>query len=329
MILRIWQLIPRTISIWIGANASRMSAALTYYTVLSLAPILMIAIAIAGYVYDDHLAEHEILKQVNAFTTPEIAKTVSNLIQNAVRPESGIVAGSISLCILVFAASGVFTQLYDTFNDIWEVSHEDKNGFLLELQKRLIGIGMVFLMGVLLITSLIINSAFTYLSSLVDGSYPVLVGWLSFADRGFSFLLMPLVFTMMFWFLPATKIRATDALPAGFLTACLFAGSRYLIGLYLEFSTTSEVYGAAGSLVILLIWVYITGMVVFLGASFSRAWAITFGSRTIPNSDNSEVAQTEIGDVTEPSDSAADGQSNSSNSSGPSPSPPLVPTRRV
>lgn len=274
MILKFWLLFYRTFQVWSQANASRMSAALTYFTMLSLAPILMMVIAIAGYVYDDQLAESEVVEQVTRVTTPEIAQTVAGLIRNAAHPQSGLVAGTISLCVLTFAASGVFTQLYDTFNDIWGVSHEDTNGFLLELQKRLIGIGMVLLIGLLLISTLLINSMLGYVSDWIDASF-----WLDLIDRGLSYLLLPFLITLMFWFFPATRIKWQDVWPAGVLTALMIGASRYFIDMYLRFSSTSEVYGAAGSLVILLIWVYITGLVVFFGASFSFVWSQLFGSR--------------------------------------------------
>ena len=130
MLKRIWQLIKMTFSIWGESNASRMAAALSYYTMLSLAPCLMMAIAIAGYIYEDSVVENEIIRQVKLISTPEIAETVKGLIQRASQPRSGIVAGTISVCVLVFAASGVFTQLYDTFNRIWGVSYQGLEGLL-------------------------------------------------------------------------------------------------------------------------------------------------------------------------------------------------------
>ncbi|MFT5301502.1 MAG: membrane protein, partial [Mariniblastus sp.] len=169
MLQRIWQLISSTFIIWGDANASRMSAALTYYTMLSLAPLLMITIAIAGYVYDDQAAQAEIIKQVELLTSPVIAETVGRLIANAVQPGSGIVAGSISLCIFVFAASGVFTQIYDTFNDIWDVSQDIKRPILFTIQKRLLGVAMVVIMGVMLTVALLLNSAVAYINTLVVG----------------------------------------------------------------------------------------------------------------------------------------------------------------
>jgi|TARA_B110000495_G_C23038530_1_gene621369 membrane protein len=279
MLKRIWQLITMTFSIWAESNASRMAAALSYYTMLSLAPCLMMAIAIAGYIYEDSVVESEIVRQVKLISSPEIAETVKGLIQRASQPRSGLVAGTVSVCVLVFAASGVFTQLYDTFNDIWGVSYQGLEGLLFTIRKRLIGVGMVLVVGVMLIGALITDSIMTYLSTMME-DYPQLVTSLSLFDRSLSFLLMPLVFMLMFWFFPATKIHWKDVWPAGILTAALVAGSRYLIGFYLKFSTTSEVYGAMGSLVVILIWVYITGLMVFFGASFSHAWADTFGSRS-------------------------------------------------
>ncbi|MGI9497586.1 MAG: YihY/virulence factor BrkB family protein [Mariniblastus sp.] len=293
MLKRIWQLIKMTFSIWGESNASRMAAALSYYTMLSLAPCLMMAIAIAGYIYEDSVVENEIIRQVKLISTPEIAETVKGLIQRASQPRSGIVAGTISVCVLVFAASGVFTQLYDTFNRIWGVSYQGLEGLLFTIRKRLIGVGMVLVVGIMLIGALITDSIMAYISTMVEG-YPQLVTWLSLFDRSLSYLLMPLVFTLMFWFFPATKIHWKDVWPAGILTAALIAGSRYLIGFYLKFSTTSEVYGAMGSLVVILIWVYITGLMVFFGASFSHAWADTFGSRSNflkpQTTDQSEIA---------------------------------------
>jgi membrane protein len=329
MLSRIWQLITRTFQIWASANASRMSAALTYYTMLSLAPTLMIAIAIAGYVYDNKVAESEIIEQVTTITTPEIAKMVAGLITNAVKPESGFVAGTISICVLVFAASGVFTQLYDTFNDIWGVSQDHRNGVLLELQKRLIGIGIVIAIGILLITAILINSAVAYLTTAMNEYYPGAVTWLNLLDRSLSFLLLPFVFTVAFWFFPATKIQLRDVWPAGILTACMVGASRYLIGIYLSVSTTSEVYGAAGSLVILLIWVYITGLVVFFGASFSHAWAQVFGSRSkVAESsiDESEIVSNEDeAEITSDEESVKQPAAVEVSS----PQLPLVPTRRA
>lgn len=278
MFYRIWKLISLTCSIWIKVNASRMSAALTYFTMLSLAPTLIIAVAIASYIYQPHLIKAEIVQRLSTFTTPDIANYVAGLLENASSPGSGFIAGAVSLSVLLFAASGVFTQLCDTFDDIWDVCLEGK-GFWYSVQKRLVGVGMVIVVGLLLIAALVMESVIAYLQEFAGG-YPQLVTWLGLADRSLSFLLMPVVFAMLFWFLPSTRIQWRDIWPSAVLTAFLVAGSRYLIGFYLKFSTTSEIYAASSTLVVLLIWVYMTSLVVFFGASFSYAWAQVYGSRS-------------------------------------------------
>jgi membrane protein len=293
MIYRIWHLIRMTFRIWEQANASRMSAAMTYFTMLSLAPLLMIAVAVAGYVYDDQLAEEKIVEQVQVITTPEIAATVAGLIKNAIRPGSGIVASSISLLILFYAASGVFTQLYDTFNEIWQVPLESRTGIRFTVRKRLIGVAMVLIAGILLIGTMMVGSVVSYIDNLFEDSLPTLILWLNLVDRSLSLILMPFVFSVIFWFFPATKMTWGDVWPAGVLTALLVLATRYLLEIYLHFSTASQVYGAAGSLVVLLIWVYMTGLVVFFGASFSRAWSVIFGSRR----ELSPTQQSELNDA--------------------------------
>ncbi len=278
MFSRIWKLISSSFAIWGKARASLMSAAMTYFTMLSLAPLLVIAIAIAGLFYGDRIAQEEIIDQVTRYTTERVAGTVAELIANTSRPESGLVAGGISIVILVFAASGVFSQLQDTFNEIWDVPDEQRQGIWLQVKTRLIGIIMVFVAGVLLVTTLGLSTAIATVSNLFH-EIPSLGLWLEWVDRGVSFLLIPLILALSFWLIPRTKIHWNDVWPAAILTALLLSLSRYLIKLYLEFSTTSEVYGAAGSLVVLLVWIYMGGLVLFYGAAFSRSWTECFGSR--------------------------------------------------
>ena len=261
-----------------------MSAAMTYYTMLSLAPLLTIAIAIAGYLVDDNLARQEIVDKVALFTTESVAETVAALISNAtsekqLRPASGVIAGGVSLMVLFYGASGVFSQLHDTFNEIWKVPISKRTGFRFSVQERLIGIAMVLIAGILLLSAIFLNITVDYVSDLFRENYPTAIEYLQLADRSISFLLMPIVIALIFWLIPATKIELRDVWPAAILTALLLVLSRYIIEVYLRISSTNEVYGSAGSLVVLLIWVYMTGLVVFYGAAFSHAWANTFGSR--------------------------------------------------
>lgn len=276
---RIWQLISSSFSIWFAVNASQMSAAMTYFTMLSLAPLLVIALAIAGVFFSDRYAQQEIVENVQLFTSADIAETVAALITNTSHPQSGFFAGMISLAILVFSASGVFSQLQEAFDNIWGVPIEDRQGIWMSVKSRLAGILMVIVVGFLLITTLAISTAVGTVSNLLIEVQPGLTTWLAVADRSVSFFLMPPILLLIFWLIPKANVCWRDVWPAAILTALLLSMSRYLIEFYLRFSTTSEIYGAAGSLVVLLIWIYISGMVLFYGAAFSRAWSETFGSR--------------------------------------------------
>ena len=278
MFATLWKLIADTFATWDRSNASRMSAAMTFYTVLSLAPMLMIAVAIAGYYYEGPQVQQEIVDQVQELTDDRTSKVVAGLLKNATQPSSGLVAGSISLLISLLGASGVFSQLYDTFNDIWDVPSEDRSGWWFMIQKRLVGIGVVIFVGVLLLATLVLSSVIAYLHNVWSDSYPSLEQWLNLADQGLAYFLMPVVFSVIFWFFPAAPVKWRDVWMAGILTAFLVAGSRFLVATYLKFSSTSEVYGAAGSVVVLLIWIYIIGLCLFFGASFSYSYACNLGS---------------------------------------------------
>lgn len=242
--------------------------------------MLMIAVAIAGYYYDGPQVQQEIVDQVEKLTDQRTSKVFAGLLKNATQPASGLVAGSISLLITLFGASGVFSQLYDTFNDIWDVPSDDRSGWWFMVQKRLIGIVVVVFVGILLLGTLVLSSMIAYLNNVWTDSYPGLEQWLNLADRGLAYLLMPVVFSIMFWFFPAAPVKWRDVWVAGVLTAVLVAGSRYLVAAYLKFSSTSEVYGAAGSVVVLLIWIYIIGLCLFFGASFSYSYAHNVGSKS-------------------------------------------------
>lgn len=280
MLRKILKLIQLSFDIWGKAKSSRMAAALTYFTMLSLAPLLTMAIAIAGFLFGDQIAEHEIVERVSQFTTDELAATVASLIKNAAQPSSGLIAGAVSLAILVFGASGVFSQLHDTFNEIWHVPIEARSGWFFLLRTRLIGILLVLVAGVLLVTTIFFSTTLHTFSDWAAEIAPRSVTWMQFIDQGVTFLITPLVLSLFFWLLPATKIKWGDVWLGSIITSLLIFGSRFLIGLYLKMSSASEVYGAAGSLVVLLIWVYFTGMAIFYGASFSHAWAQVFGSRS-------------------------------------------------
>ncbi|MFT5100893.1 MAG: membrane protein [Cellvibrionaceae bacterium] len=279
MLQKVLNVIRDSFQIWGQAKASLMSAALTYYTMISLSPILVLAVAIAGRFYGEALVQGELISQIAQFTSPEVAGTVSELITNTSEPQSGLIAGLLSFGILFYGASGVFTMLHDTFNIIWDVPYDNRSGYWYTIKQRLVGIGMVLSVGLLLVISILLGAMIGVISDWIYTELPLFSGRLYLAERGITFLITPLLFMGINRGLPEAQMTWWDVLIPSFLTAMILLGSRSLIGLYLQFSSTSAVYGAAGSLVVLLVWVYMTGLIVFFGAALCRAFAEQFGSR--------------------------------------------------
>ena len=261
------------------ARATLMAAALTYYTMLSLSPMLILTVAIAGYFYGEAIVQGEVLNQIAQFTSPDVADTVADLITNTGRPESGIIAGLLSFLILFYGASNLFTMLHDTFNIIWDLPYDHRSTWWYTIRQRLIGVGMVIVVGVLLLAFMVVGSVFGAIGDYLAAEFPNLASVLFLAERGSSFFLVPLIFVGINQWLPDNNPTLWDVLIPSFITAMLMLASRNLISLYLQFSTSSAVYGAAGSLVVLLVWVYMMGLIVFYGAALCKAFAEQFGSQ--------------------------------------------------
>lgn len=284
MLQKVLNVIRDSFQIWGKAKASLMSAALTYYTMISLSPILVLAVAIAGRFYGETLVQSELLDQIAQFTSPEVANTVAELITNTSEPQSGLIAGILSFAILFYGASGVFTMLHDTFNIIWDVPYDHRSGYWYTIKQRLVGISMVLSVGLLLLISILLGTIVGVISDWLYTNMPNFSGSIYLAERGVTFLLIPVLFMAINRGLPEAKMTWWDVLIPSFLSSMLLLGSRNLISLYLQFSSTSAVYGAAGSLVILLIWVYMIGMIVFYGAALCRAFSEQFGSKQVSES---------------------------------------------
>lgn len=271
--------IRRTFQIWGEAKSTRKAAALSYYAMLSLSPTLVLAIAIAAPLFAAQEVEAEIVETVRAFTSPVVAETVAELIENTANSDSGFAAGLISVAILIFGASSVFSQLYDTINEMWGIPIKRRSGFLYNVFQRGVGVVMVLILSLILVSSMIFSTALAFSADLVGEWVSISPAILFYIERGFTLLLMPLVFALIYRFVPNVHVLWTDVIGAALVTALLIGLGRYLIEYYISLSSTSAVYGAAGSLVVLLTWTYLNSMIVFFGAAFSRAYAEMFGSQ--------------------------------------------------
>ena len=265
-------LLRETFSKWSDDNALSLSAALAYYTIFSLAPLLIIAIAVAGVFFGNSAASAEALDQLQNIIGPVGAEYVGHLIELASRPSSSLIATLIGVATLLVGATGTFVELQEALNTIWNVKSKG-SGVWHFFRKRMLSFAMILAIGLFLLALLILSAVLAamgkYLSNIVPG-YLILLGW---ANRGFSFGVTALFFAAIYKILPDTKVRWKDVWFGALGASLLFSVGRYVIGLYLRHSSIASLYGAAGSFAIMLVWIYYSAQILFIGAEFSEVYA--------------------------------------------------------
>ncbi|MEB3830340.1 YihY/virulence factor BrkB family protein [Phormidium sp. CCY1219] len=280
----IWRLLKRTFAEWQKDKASRLAAALAYYTAFSLAPMLIIAIAVAGLVFGQEAAQGEIVAQLQDLVGREGAQVIETAIENARQPRSGIWATIISIALLLFGATGLFTQLQDALNTIWDVKPKPDEGVKKLLKTRVLSFAMVVAIGFLLLASLVVSAALAAIGKYFDNLVPELMFLWQTLNFVISLGVITLLFAMIYKVLPDVKIAWSDVWIGGAITSVLFALGKYLIGLYLGNSSVGSTYGAAGSFVVLLLWINYSAQILFFGAEFTQVYANRYGSRIVPTS---------------------------------------------
>jgi membrane protein len=277
-------LLQETALAWYADRGPRLGAALAFYTLFSLAPLLIIVIAVAALAFGRELAQTQLVQQIEAFVGAEGARVIQSTIENASRPSSGVVATLVGLAMLLFGATVVFSELQDALNTIWNVPPRPRRSIVLGLiRPRLLAFIMVLAIGFLLLLSIIANSVLTAVMQLFGDILPRPVDWLRTANFIFSFGLVTLLFAMIYKVLPNLDIAWGDVLVGAVATAVLFMVGKFLIELYLGYSSIASVYGAAGSLVILLMWIYYSAQILYVGAEFTKVYAQRRGLKTTPH----------------------------------------------
>jgi len=266
---------------WSNDNALTLGAALAYYTIFSLAPLLVLAIAVAGLVFGRAAAQGEIVAQMQGVLGPSGAELIESMIERASEPASGVLATVISLVTMFFGASGVFGQLQGSLNRIWGADTRRRRGVKGQLQRRAASFSMILGIGFLLLVSLALSALISGLHRFIDEYLTVPSGLLSLTNLGVSFLIVTALFAMIFKLLPDARIEWRDVWLGAAVTALLFTIGKSLIGLYLGRAGVTSVYGAAGSLVLVLLWVYYSSQLLFLGAEFTEVYSRRFGSRKV------------------------------------------------
>jgi len=280
---KVWSLITETFKNWQNDRASGWAAALAYYTVFSLAPLLIVAIAIAGLVFGKSAAEHELMNQISGLVGNQSAEAIQALIQNASKPASSIIAMLLGAGTLIVAATQAFVQLQDTLNIIWRVKLKPEKPVLSILRIRLLSFQMVLGIGFLLLVSLVISAVLSglgnYLNSLIPGLHIIM----EILNIIISFAMVTVLFAAIFKILPDIIIPWKDVWVGAAVTGALFSLGKYLIGLYLGQASFGSSYGAAGSIIIILLWVYYSSQILFFGAEFTKVYASHYGSLVVPN----------------------------------------------
>ena len=275
---------------WLSDRAPRMGAALAYDIALSLAPTVLILVAIAGFAFGTQAAQGRLVSQIQGLVGYEGAKAIQTMIEGARQPSKGIAATVLGLVTVFFASSAVVSELRDAMNTIWRVPEDTTSSAAWSIfnlvKDRLVSFVLVLASGLFLETSLIVNAwifaAGTYLNS---GSAPP-EALVQTTDWVVTFVVITLLFAFIFKVLPRVALRWSDVTMGAIGTSLLFAAGKFLLGVYLGKAGFTDTYGAACSLVIILVWVYYSAQVLFLGAEFTRAYACRFGSMCVPGSDH-------------------------------------------
>ncbi len=263
-------------------KAERLGAALAYYTIFSLGPLLVVLIAISGLVFGQAAAEGQVVDRIQGFLGADGAKTIQDMIKSASAPTAGIIATVIGSITLLLGALGILNQLKGALNTIWEVEPKKGGSFLGNLKDTLLSFLMVGAAGFLLLLSLIANSVLANMSGYLSDKLPFGPLFWQLVNYAITLLVVTPVFAAIFKFLPDVKVKWKDVWFGAFVTAFLFMVGQVGIGLYMSIAKVGTAFGAASSLVVILVWIYFSAQILFFGAELTQVYSAKYGSRRVP-----------------------------------------------
>ena len=283
---RKWFVLARdTVREFFDDRVPMLGAAVAYYTLFSLAPLLVIALAIAGFVFGQEASSGQLASTLGGLLGAQGAQAVQDMVANARRPGAGVLATLLGLAALLFGAGGVFGQLQVAMDTIWDVKRRKGRGVKGFLKDRFFSFAMVVGVGFLLLVSLVVTAVLSVMGDLLSSTLPGGATLWRVLNFLISLAILSGLFALLFKIVPDVKVAWRDVLVGGFLTAVLFTVGKTLIGLYLGRGTVGSVYGAAGSLVVVLVWIYYSAQIFFLGAEFTQVYANRYGSGSRPDED--------------------------------------------
>jgi membrane protein len=278
----IYELLRDTVYACVAGDFLSHGAALAYYTVFAIAPMFVIALAIAGLWFGQEAASRELFGQLKQLIGDQGGAAIQTMVTAAGKTKTGFLATSIAIATMLLAATGVFAQLQNSLNHFWGIQPLPGRSVRNFLRHRLLSFAMVLGIGFLLLVSLIVNAGLSALETFLSQRLSTREIALEVANPLVSLIAITVLFTMIFKVLPDVRIAWRDVWLGGFVTAVLFNGGKFLIGLYIARSSITSVYGAVGSLIIILAWVYYSALILFFGAQLTRLYASRFGAKPKP-----------------------------------------------
>jgi membrane protein len=281
---KIWYLLKETFKGFLADNAFQFSAALSYYTIFSLAPLLIIFVSLIGTIFGAEAIRGEIFGQINGLVGNDAALQIQAAIKSVKLSNSNAFATTLGIIILIIGATSVFSELQDSINFIWGIKGKPKHGLIKFLYNRLMSFSMIGSVGFLLLVGLIINSLIDFFNKRLAINFPhetILLFY--FINTLIVFIIITLLFGIIFKTLPDGKLALRDCIIGASFTAFLFMIGKFAIGFYLGSYNIGSVYGAAGSIILILGWVYYSAIILYLGAEFTKVFANTHGQKIIPN----------------------------------------------
>ena len=265
-------------------KAMKFSASLSYYTIFSIAPFLAIIIAFTSFFFAREAVQGELYPQINALVGHEAALQIQQMITNIHLSKNSFFATSLSFVVLIAGATGIFTEIQDSINHIWGLKSKPKRGLLKMLLNRLISFSLIISLGFLLMVSLLLNTVVDALSRQLMKLLPAKGIYLvEIINNCLMFILLSLLFGIIFKVLPDAKIKWKDVMVGAVTTAILFMIGKFCIGFYLGHSNLGSVYGTAGSIIIVMLWVYYSAVILYFGAEFTKVYAKLYGGEILPN----------------------------------------------
>lgn len=267
-----------TVTEWFAHRAASKGAALAFYTLFSMAPILIVVIAVAGFFYGPEAAQGQLLSELTGLVGAQGAEAIQLVLAGARDKESGMWATIVATALLLFGATSAFAELKDSLDEIWHVPPPKGATWWVVMRTRLLSFGLVLVLGFLLMVSLVVSAALAILENYFTGIWKDAAVLLSWISHGISFLVIATMFATIYKLLPRIRLSWSDVTVGALGTAALFTLGKFVIGLYIGNSGVADSFGAAGSMIALLLWVYYSAQIFFLGAEFARQYALQMGS---------------------------------------------------